>query len=125
MWIVWKLAAFPFSDLWKSFYYLEGLVKGQIIYEKFSLSHTFSFLFSYIGSFIIGSSHRRCSLKKHVLKILAKFTGKYMCQTLCLAHVFFSEFCKVFKDTFLQNTSVRLLIHYVCFLWFQNHTEHS
>ena len=28
------------------------------------------------------SSHRRCSIKKGVLKNLAKFTGKHLCQSL-------------------------------------------
>ena len=42
-------------------------------------------------------SHRRCSVKKGVLKNLSKFTGKPLCQTLFFNKV---EFCEVFKNTF-------------------------
>ena len=38
---------------------------------------------------MLRSSHRRCSIKKGVLKIFAKFTGK---------HLFQSEFCEIFKN---------------------------
>ena len=31
-----------------------------------------------------GSSHRRCSIKKGVLRNFAKFTGKHLCQSLFL-----------------------------------------
>ena len=56
------------------------------------------------------SSHRRCSVRKGVLR---KFTGKYLCQRLffnkgacnfikkdTLAQVFFCEFCEISKNTF-------------------------
>ena len=53
------------------------------------------------------SNHRRCSLKKGVLKNFAKFTGKHLCQSLffnkvaeTLAQVFSCEFCEIFKNTF-------------------------
>ena len=39
-------------------------------------------------------SHRRCSLRKGVLRNFAKFTGKH------LAQVFFCEFCEISKNTF-------------------------
>ena len=60
------------------------------------------------------SSHRRCSLKKGVLKNFAKVTGKHLWQSLffnkgVFAQVFSCEFCQLFKKTFLQNTSRRLL----------------
>ena len=50
------------------------------------------------------SNHRKCSKKESVLKNFAKFTGKYLCQSIffnfiqkkTLAQVFSSEFCKVF-----------------------------
>ena len=61
------------------------------------------------------SSHRRCSLRKYVLRNFAKFTGKHLCQGLfisgpkacnfikkdTLTQVFSCEFCKIFKNTFL------------------------
>ena len=71
------------------------------------------------------SSHRRC-IKKGVLKSITKFTGKLLCQSLfliklqaqaynfikkkTLAQVLFCEFCETLKNTFLQNTSGRLLL---------------
>ena len=42
------------------------------------------------GQFLIkdrGSSHRRCSLKKGVLRNFAKFTGKHPCQRIFLNKV--------------------------------------
>ena len=42
--------------------------------------------------------------KKVVLRNFAKFTGKYLCQTLYfnkVAQVFFCEFCEISKNTFL------------------------
>ena len=70
---------------------------------------------------LIGSSHRRCSVRKRVPRNFANFTGKHVCQILikfqasvyskALAWVFSSEFCKISKNIFLQNTSGRLLLH--------------
>ena len=65
------------------------------------------------------SSHQKCSLKKGVLENFAKFIGKHLCQGLffnkveafnfikkeTLTQVFSCEFCEVFNNTFLQNTS--------------------
>ena len=65
----------------------------------------------------IRSGHRRCSVRKGVLRNFAKFTGKYLCQSLflnkvaglrpailfkkeTLAQVFSCEFCKISKNTF-------------------------
>ena len=58
------------------------------------------------------SSHRRCSVKKGVLRKFAKFTGKHLCQSLflnkvagalkeALAQVFSCEFCEFSKNSFL------------------------
>ena len=47
------------------------------------------------------SRHRRCSLKKGVLKSFAKFTGKHLCQSL-----FFNKVEKFFKKLFHQRDSV-------------------
>ena len=62
------------------------------------------------------SSHRTCSVRKDVLRTLAKFTGKHLCQSLFLikiqasglqlyqkenlAQVFSCEFCQISKNTF-------------------------
>ena len=59
----------------------------------------------------IRSSHRRCSVKKSVLKIVAKFTRKNLCQSL-----FFNKVPglrpskKWLRAPFLQNTSGQLLL---------------
>ena len=74
------------------------------------------------------SSHRVCSLRKGVLRNFAKFARKHLrksltCAYICLrpqdcnsikkeavAQVFYSEFCKFSKNTFLKITSGRLLL---------------
>ena len=69
-----------------------------------------------------GSSHRRCSVKKGVLRSFTKFAGKYVCQSLFLIKVqalacniirlwqrcFPVNFTKFLTTLFLQNTSGRL-----------------
>ena len=66
------------------------------------------------------SGHRRCSVKKGVLRNFAKFTGKHLCQRLffnkvagqvcnfikkeSLAQVFSCEFCKISKNVFFYRT---------------------
>ena len=80
-------------------------------------------------------SQQRCFIKKGVLKNFTKFTGKRLCQSIffnkvikkflkfikkeTLAQVFSCEFCEIFKNTFLQNTSGPLLLaRYSGNLWF-------
>ena len=65
-------------------------------------------------------SHRRCSIKKSVLRNFAEFTRKHLCQSLFLnkfaglrsaacnfikketqIQVFSCEFCKIFKNIFI------------------------
>ena len=90
-------------------------------------------------SAVFRSSHWRCSVRKGVIRNFAKFTGKYMCQSLFLitlqarpatllkkrlAHVFSCEFCEISKNTFFTEISGRLLL---CFdfgtsLWFSCHS---
>ena len=61
------------------------------------------------------NSHRKCSVKKGVLRNFAKFTGKHLCQSLSyslcnfikketLAQVFSCEFCEIFKNNFFKRT---------------------
>ena len=52
------------------------------------------------------SSHQRCSVKKGVLRNFAKFTRKYLCQSLSFNEVAgvkprASPFCETSKNTFL------------------------
>ena len=73
------------------------------------------------------SSHRRCSLRKGVLRNFAKFAGKHLCQSLFfnkatglrparllkkrLWHLCFPlNFAKFIRTLFLQNTSGQLLL---------------
>ena len=64
-------------------------------------------------------------MKKGVLKSFAKVTGRYLCQSLflnkvaglrsekeTLAQLFSYEICKIFKSTYLQSTSKRLLLFF-------------
>ena len=66
------------------------------------------------------SSHRRCSIKKGVLRNFAKLTGKHLCQSLffnqvagllqlikkeTLTQVFSFEFCQISKNNFFSRTS--------------------
>ena len=87
------------------------------------------------------SSHRRCSVKKGVLRNFAKFTGKHLCQSLSfnkvaggacnfikkdtLAQVFSYEFCEVSKNTFFTEHvwapasrafSIRFWILWICLI---------
>ena len=80
------------------------------------------------------SSHQRCFIEIGVLKNFTKFTGKHLRQSFffnnfikketlaeacnfikkeTLAHVFSCEFCEIFKNTFLPNTSGRLLLEWL------------
>ena len=61
------------------------------------------------------SSHQRCSIRKVVFKNFAKFAGKTpeACRFIkkeTLAQVFSCGFCEISNNTFLQNTSGRLLL---------------
>ena len=73
-------------------------------------------VFHYFVSNILRSSHQRCSVKQEFLENFAKFTGKYLCQSLffkkkkTLALVFSCEFCEISRSLFLQNTFERLLL---------------
>ena len=61
-----------------------------------------------IRTVYLRSSHQRSYLRKGVLRNFTKFTGKHLSGSL--AQVFSCEFCKISKNTFLQNTSGRLLL---------------
>ena len=74
------------------------------------------------------SSHRRCSVRKGVLRYFAKITGKHLCQSLIFNKVaglrsatllkkrlwhrcFPVNFAKFLRTSFLQKTSGRLLLY--------------
>ena len=62
------------------------------------------------------SGHRRCSVKKVLLRNFLKFTEKHLCQNLFLIKLqavgllFSCEFYEISKTLFLKNTSERLLL---------------
>ena len=81
----------------------------------------------------VRSIHRRCFVKKGVLKNSAKSTGKHLCQSLffnkiaglkacnfikkeTLTQVFFCEFCEISKNTFskehLGTTASEMFVFY-------------
>ena len=54
------------------------------------------------------SNHRRCSVKTGVLENFSKLTEKHLCPSPI--RVFYCQFYEIFENTFLQNTSERLLL---------------
>ena len=66
------------------------------------------------------SSHRRCSVRKSVLRNFVKYSGKHLCQNpffskffskkQTLAQVFSCKFCRISKNTFLHNTAGQQLL---------------
>ena len=58
------------------------------------------------------SSHQKCSVRKGILRNIAKFTGKHLWRSPFLnfmkketmAQVFYCEFCKIYKKTFFYRT---------------------
>ena len=65
------------------------------------------------------NSHRRCSIKKVVLKNFAKFAGKYLCHRLW-HRCFPVNSAKFLRTAFSQNTSGRLLLVLVIILYEKN-----
>ena len=86
-------------------------VEHLLIWDKFLRAKMLAFT---------RSSHRRCSLRKDVLRNFAKFTGNYPCQGLFFkvaglrltpAQVSLPvNFAKFSRTPFFQNTSGRLLL---------------
>ena len=67
------------------------------------------------AAFTVRGSHQRCSVRKYVLRDVAKFTGKHLCQSLFFDKdaVEACEFCEISKTTFfiehLQETAFVIL----------------
>ena len=67
----------------------------------------------------ITSSHRRCSVKKRVVKYFTNFTGKHLCWIIFFyekenpTQVFSCEICEIFKNIYfeehLRTTAYQLL----------------
>ena len=84
----------------------KGVLKN---FGNFPRKHLFLIKFN-------GSSHQRCSISKGVLRNCATFPGKQLCQVSCLqlkkktGTVVICKFCKISKNTFLQNIFKQLLL---------------
>ena len=90
-----------FCEIFKNTHFAEYVRKTASACAQQYLQHPI--LFIVIATY--RSSHRRCSIKKGVLRNFTKFTGKHVCQSLfikkeTLAQVFSREFCEVSKNTF-------------------------
>ena len=102
-----------------------ALTQSLINYHELKFIYLFKLLFTFDLHLLYRSSHRRCSIKKGVLKNFTKFTGNHMCQNLFFNKVadlrpatllkkrlwhrcFPVNFVKFSRTLFLQNTSGRL-----------------
>ena len=60
-------------------------------------------------------------MENGILKNFAKFTGKHLCRSLLLIKLqgptFSCEFCEIYKNTFLQNTSGWLFLNTDILYW--------
>ena len=108
--------AFTFINFWR--------VDQKLIYDQ-NETKEFSQRLPWIDEFLIWiwfesplprNNHRSCSVRKGVLRNFAKFTGKYLCQSLSLnkvagqacnfikketlARVFSCECCEISNNTF-------------------------
>ena len=135
-----------------------GLIKLRLI-SKFMTSQTvhqnWQYLYCLISQEINKkNSHRRCSVKKGVLRNLTKFTGKHLCQSLFFNRVagaacnfikkrflhrcFPVNFAKIFKNTYFTKhlwttASERLLGNEIWsvikirwgIFFFRNHAENE
>ena len=59
---------------------------------------------------ILRSSHRKCSVKKGVLKNISKFTGKHLCQSLFFNTVAGLRFCILNQ---LNTSGIFLIINWI------------
>ena len=108
--------AFTFINFWR--------VDQKLIYDQ-NETNKFSQRLPWIDEFLtwiwfesplLRNNHRSCSVRKGVLRNFAKFTGKYLCQSLplnkvagqacnfikkeILARVFSCECCEISNNTF-------------------------
>ena len=101
--------------------YVFFIFSNVFIYPYFKFNYLIFYLFGF------RSSHRRCSVKKGVLRNFTKFTGKHLCQSLFFSKVaghisfllkkrlwhrrFPVNSVKFLRAPFLHNTSGRLLLY--------------
>ena len=119
------MQAFNFCRL---FVYLSNILFILIYYNKKAFLKEATIMSSWIA-LVAGSIHRRCSLWKGVPRNFAKFTGKYLCQSLFLNKVAdlslqlylkgdsATGFAKFLRTTFLQNTTARQLLYGPCIIF--------
>ena len=98
-----------------------------LLWNTFFLSQTFFISSKFLHPWWFRSSHRRCSVRKGVLRNFTKFTWKLLCQSFffnkvaglrsstlskkeTLAQVFSCEFYKISRNTSFTETSEWLLL---------------
>ena len=100
---------------------MDCIEKFRVVYCKFwNLGCKHAYKNIPVGKSRDRSSHRRCSVRKGVLRNFTKFTGKHLCQSLFLNGVarpatilkkglwhrcFPVNFVKLLRTPFLQSTS--------------------
>ena len=103
-----KFVDLSWSCYWLKFYLPQ---QAQALKQEYINSGKLSMKWENIRT--CRSSRPEVFCKKGVLRNLAKFTGKHLCQSLffkkvaglrSLAQVFSSEFCKIPKNTFFYRT---------------------
>ena len=106
----------PFTEPWKRWTlslfcgcfwgFFQGAEKG-CNGNDWVKCQSYKFRFESDYNIVTRRSHRRCSVKKGVLKSFANLTGKHLCQSL--VEVFPCEICEILNNTFfakhLQTTT--------------------
>ena len=84
------------------------------LFSMLSLEFRSSYFSKYLRLIaVIRNSHRRCSIKKAVLKHFAIFTGKHLCWNLLLI-----DPQAIFKNTYFENICKGLLLCNSVFIYF-------
>ena len=113
--------SWQYCEVFKNSYFEEHLWTLLLRVSLFMLVWTFSYMNKKRNKLLrkwrSRSSHRRCSVRKGVLRNFSKFTGKHMCKNLsfnkvagCLqcylkrgsTKVLSCEFCEISKNTFFM-----------------------
>ena len=132
-----KHSFFSFLFFMQSFNFCQLLVQIFYLFQYIIQKKAFLKEATIISSWtalVTGSSHRRCSLWKGVLRNFAKLTEKHLRQSLFLNKVanlslqlylkkrlchrcFPADFAKFLRTTFLQNTTAPQLLYGPCIIF--------
>ena len=113
--------SWQYCEVFKNSYFEEHLWTLLLRVSLFMLVWTFSYMNKKRNKLLrkwrSRSSHRRCSVRKGVLRNFSKFTGKHMCKSLSFnkvagrlqcylkrgsTKVLSCEFCEISKNTFFM-----------------------